>query len=1426
MKKYLLWVPVLLIILGLGITVHAEADGQWGNLTWSYNSSLSKLTISGTGAMADFSADSDDAWQGYRNNITTIEIGAGVTSIGARAFQNFTALSSVSIPSDSGLTSIGESAFINCSKLTAVGNAEKLWRSSLTSIGASAFEGCTSIINIPASKDVSFIGARAFYGCTALKGFYYSGGGGSITAVEDYTFYNCINLYTFSLGSSLTIGKSAFEGCKEFHIVSLPSSLTQIGQRAFYHCSLQSTLTIPAGVEEISAEAFRGCHGCKTLIISEGCVRIGKYAFAENANMAECRLAESVTEIGEGAFQQCTRLETCVLPDSLMGIGASAFSGCIVLNAISIPNRVTVIEDSAFADCLWLKQATISGSVKTISDGAFRNCERLEDVTLAEGLEVLGDYAFSGCSGLGGLTLPSTLKAIGTNALAGCSGTARIVLPGSLENISNEAFGSPEDAPKLVTTPNSATARILGQIGFAFWDTEGAFQLKHLVTNGKITGTVLVSTDSNLETITVPDYVTVIGSRACYDHEILTKLILPESVTAIEEKAFWYCNGLREVSFPAKLKAIGDEAFSRSGLQKITLPESLESVGEKAFSSCIVLHTAEIPESIVPALSLTAFADDGELQLDFDNCDSELFRYAKNAGISYTLDHHKSVVSHEAEEGYSAWSECKTCGEIIVPRTAIVDSEDPNAEALLGKGNGWSLTRYSGILTITKDFIPAGTTRPWYAWRDTIRSIVLEEGVTKIYDYEFADSYALPGTVTIPSTVTEIGFAAFSGCKVLAAVLLPDGISNIGQGAFNNCPAVLYASTDSTTAHELGRCGYSFRDPATNYSIRYNYAEDGKTLLETELTAVDKTAETVICPPNVTVIGPNACLACSALKRIEFPDGITSIGARAFDICDAVRIANIGSDTAVALGKAGYSFRQPDETYDFLYQFDEAGTVSGLLLFNPRNVLTEAFIPEGVTEIADNSFKNHGTLEKVIIPDSVTKIGSSAFEGCNVLKSLVLPDHISGVFSYYSFPRTTVLYAQVGSDTAITLSRSGFIFRRKGKNDSFALRHVFERDESDELRCVGLAIIRTDRGTESVVIPDEVTAIGGSAFTDNQELTSVTIPDTVVALDSGAFEGCVNLKELVLPDHIGLPIYMDCNATLYATANSTTAMSLGTKSLPFRPKGIQANYSLMHVYDGQLNYEGLELHRADRDITSFTVPKEVTIIGSSAFTQCDKLTEVIIPEGVTTIDSRAFNHQNISKVVVPRSVTEIRENAFCSGMFVTIYCYRNSFADTYAQKNNIPVVYLDEDNSQQTDEDDSQQTDEDIGQQPGTDDGQQTGEDNNQQPDKDDSQQTSEDNDQQPGKDDSQQNGEDNGQQEEPDEQKLGDIDGDRLVNGKDAIRLMKYLAGECDPETGKEYIIDKKTADLNLDGKVDELDLLRLVKYLAGEITELVPTV
>ena len=142
-----------------------EVSGTCGtNVQWSYNGCTHVLTISGTGAMADFVADADCPWYQYRTQIYTINIDEGVTTIGAKAFV-FSRISSITIPNS--VTSIGRYAFCYSNYLEEIVLPE-----GLISIGDHAFYygNVLKTVHIPSSA--TSLGVSAFEGCSLLKDIY------------------------------------------------------------------------------------------------------------------------------------------------------------------------------------------------------------------------------------------------------------------------------------------------------------------------------------------------------------------------------------------------------------------------------------------------------------------------------------------------------------------------------------------------------------------------------------------------------------------------------------------------------------------------------------------------------------------------------------------------------------------------------------------------------------------------------------------------------------------------------------------------------------------------------------------------------------------------------------------------------------------------------------------------------------------------------------------------------------------------------------------------------------------------------------------------------------------------------------------------------------------------------------------------------
>ena len=317
----------LFLALVASVSAIYAQSGTFGNkLTWEFDAETGVLTVSGTGAMADYYYYCDNTpWYDYRSSIKSVIINDGVTSIGSCAFHGCSSLTSITIPNS--VTSIGVWAFYSCSSLSSITIPNRVKR-----IEYSTFQGCSSLTSITIPKSVTGIGDDAFSGCSSL--------------------------------TSITI----------------PNSVTSIGNDAFYRCSSLSSITIPNSVTRIGIFAFRSCSSLTSITIPNSVTSIENYTFSGCSSLTSVTIGNSVTSIGDDAFRSCSSLTSITIPNSVTSIGGGAFEGCKSLTSITIPNRVKRIAVYAFSGCSSLTSITIPKSVTSIGDDAFLNCSSLTSV--------------------------------------------------------------------------------------------------------------------------------------------------------------------------------------------------------------------------------------------------------------------------------------------------------------------------------------------------------------------------------------------------------------------------------------------------------------------------------------------------------------------------------------------------------------------------------------------------------------------------------------------------------------------------------------------------------------------------------------------------------------------------------------------------------------------------------------------------------------------------------------------------------------------------------------------------------------------------------------------------------------------------------------------------------------------------------------
>ena len=201
--------PDVQLVVESGATLTGGAAGDGSGVTWQLtentdDSSTYTLKISGSGAMEDYQTSSSRPWNNFRDQITSVVISPGVTSIGNSAFTLFSKLIHVDI-ADS-VISIGDRAFSYCSSLTDIKIPQ-----SVTYIGGVVFRECTNLSSITLSNNITSIGPFAFEKCTNLTSITIPG---SVTAIGPNAFENCTNLTSITIpGSVISISRNVFDGC-------------------------------------------------------------------------------------------------------------------------------------------------------------------------------------------------------------------------------------------------------------------------------------------------------------------------------------------------------------------------------------------------------------------------------------------------------------------------------------------------------------------------------------------------------------------------------------------------------------------------------------------------------------------------------------------------------------------------------------------------------------------------------------------------------------------------------------------------------------------------------------------------------------------------------------------------------------------------------------------------------------------------------------------------------------------------------------------------------------------------------------------------------------------------------------------------------------------------------------------------------------
>ena len=689
--------------------------------------------------------------------------------------------------------------------------------------------------------------------------------------------------------------------------------------------------------------------------------------------------------------------------------------------------------------------------------------------------------------------------------------------------------------------------------------------------------------------VVVPDTVTygqntytVIGLKnKCFKEcDGIVNISLPATIDSIGENAFYYCTALTSIVIPNSVKAIGEAAFYYcAALQSVTLSDSLRCIGSSVFNSCWRLTSISIPSS-VDSICDAAFGGTGISSITIPSSvkfiGGSAFRNTYNLA-SISLPSSIRCIQQYAFEGSAYYNNSANW----VDSTLYIS----NHLIKMDKVVSGTLALPAGTIGIADNAIASA---------DNIEALSLPSSLKYIGNNAFANSYILT-SVNLPSGLERIGNRAFSGClalenvsfgsslkhigeyafencNLLTSVEIPYSLQTIGGGAFETCDNLSTVIWNATNVKKVS----SYNNNTLHFSDLFNQCNNFKTLIfgdsvryiSNYTLQYTQSLDTIIIRGDLDSISKNAFINCNGLDYLSFEKGMSSlirIGEGAFNNCKGFKVDSL------ILGNR------------LVYIGDRA--------FYNCDSIRYVYIPHMVDTLKWETFKDCDNIHTVVWNTNsnntdLYQYNSNWYESCNMfpyVKTFVFGDSVRNI-PYRALYDSDSLHTVILGNNVDTIGDEAF-------RNCYNLRNI-DFANATNLRAIGYQAFYDCYNLRNIdfVNATNLTTIGNNAFYGCDSLRNIDLGSAtnLTTIGNQAFYQCVNLRDVDLE-------------------NATNLVSIGSSAF-------QGCTSL--------------------DIDSLRFGTALKFIGGGAFNNIDSLRYVEIPYSVDTMGNWVFNNCDSLHTVV------------------------------------------------------------------------------------------------------------------------------------------------------------------------------------------------